>query len=73
MEWYDGSGGAAAAGAPVLAVALDNGRLQLMRHESDDTGVCADTGMRVRSAKWSHDGMVRVGMPRANKQREGRS
>ncbi|KAI8474040.1 MAG: intraflagellar transport protein [Monoraphidium minutum] len=57
-EWYDGSGGAPAAGAPVLALALDNGRLQLMRHEADDGGVCVDTGMRVRSAKWSPDGSV---------------
>jgi hypothetical protein len=58
VEWYDGGGGPHAAGAPVLALALENGRLQLMAHEADDGGVCVDTGMRVRGAKWSSDGMV---------------
>lgn len=58
VEWYDGMGGAPAAGAAALVVALDNGRIQLMQHESDDSGVCIDTGMRVRGAKWSHNGTV---------------
>jgi WD repeat-containing protein 35 len=72
IEWYDGGGsgggGAAGVGAqarsqpstPALALALDNGRLQLMAHASDDSGVCVDTGLRVAHAKWSRDGAVRA-------------
>jgi WD repeat-containing protein 35 len=58
IEWYDGGGGPPAPGAPTLALALDNGRLQLMGHASDDAGVCVDTGLRVTHAKWSRDGRV---------------
>lgn len=58
VEWYDGTGGPPAAGSPVLALALDNGRMQLMQHEMDDGGICVDTGLRVKQAKWSHDGTV---------------
>lgn len=58
IEWFSGAGGPPAPGAPTLALALDNGRLQLMRSEADDAGVCVDTGLRVRHVKWSHDGAV---------------
>lgn len=37
VEWYCGSGGYVQPNCPVLAVAFDNGRAQLMRHELDDS------------------------------------
>ncbi|KAF8068393.1 Wdr35 [Scenedesmus sp. PABB004] len=87
LEWYDGSRGHAEPGCPVLAVALDNGRMQarahagaragaasppagaerraarvsqLMRHDTDDSPVCVDTGIKPRVIKWNHNGSVRA-------------
>ena len=37
IEWYDGRNGYVAANCPCLAVAFDNGRVQIMRHELDDS------------------------------------
>jgi WD repeat-containing protein 35 len=42
----------------VLAICLDNGRMQLMRHDMDDNAVCIDTGMRPNNIKWNHNGSV---------------
>ncbi len=43
---------------PVLAICLNNGRMQLMRHEMDDNAICIDTGMRPCKLKWNNNGSV---------------
>ena len=37
LEWYNGANGYMEPNCPCLAVAYDNGRAQLMRHELDDS------------------------------------
>ncbi|KAJ4459771.1 putative voltage-gated potassium channel subunit beta [Paratrimastix pyriformis] len=45
IDWYDGAEGWVDPAAPTLAVGFENGRVQLMRSESDDQPVLVDTGM----------------------------
>lgn len=63
IEWYDGSHGYAETNCPVLALCLDNGRMQLMRHDVDDSAVCIDTGIKPKAIKWNHNGSVSCTFP----------
>ncbi|WIA10618.1 hypothetical protein OEZ85_010800 [Tetradesmus obliquus] len=58
MDWYDGSRGYPEPDCPVLALCLDNGRMQLMRHDMDDNAICIDTGIKPRAVKWNHNGSI---------------
>lgn len=58
VEWYDGLEGFVEPDCPTLAICCDNGRVQLMRHESDSSPICIDTGMKPCSAKWSRNGAL---------------
>jgi hypothetical protein len=58
VEWYDGIDGLAEPNCPVLALCLDNGRMQLMRYESDDNAVCIDTGIKPCKCKWNMNGTI---------------
>ncbi len=58
VEWYDGIMGHPEPNCPVLAVTLDNGRMQLMRYESDDNAVCIDAGIKPCKAKWNCNGTI---------------
>jgi len=58
IEWYDGLLGYAEPSCPVLAICLDNGRMQLMRSESDDNAVCIDTGIKPVKCKWNCNGTI---------------
>jgi WD repeat-containing protein 35 len=58
VEWYDGILGFAEPNCPVLAICLDNGRMQLMRYESDDNAICIDTGIKPCKAKWNCNGSI---------------
>jgi WD repeat-containing protein 35 len=58
IEWYDGFRGYAEPGCPVLAVCMDNGRMQLMRQDVDDSAICIDTGICPNAIKWNHNGSV---------------
>jgi WD repeat-containing protein 35 len=58
VEWYDGAEGAPYADAPSLAVAFENGRVQIMRGPDDDAPVLIDTGLRLTHAKWNPSGTV---------------
>ena len=40
MEWYNGVSGYVEPNCPCLAVAFDNGRAQIMRHELDNGELC---------------------------------
>jgi WD repeat-containing protein 35 len=65
IEWYDGAEGHSVADAPTLAVAFDNGRVQIMRNVEDELPVLIDTGLRLSLAKWNPNGTVLAvaGMP----------
>lgn len=45
IHWYDGTQGHEVANAPTLAIAFENGRVQVMRKHVDDSPVLIDTGM----------------------------
>jgi WD repeat-containing protein 35 len=58
MHWYDGTEGYTDPSAPTLAVAFENGRVQITRGEYDDKPVLIDTGMRLTQCKWNTNGSV---------------
>mmetsp|Transcript_8336 Transcript_8336/g.17822 ORF Transcript_8336/g.17822 Transcript_8336/m.17822 type:complete len:1276 (-) Transcript_8336:992-4819(-) len=58
VEWYDGIEGFAEPNCPVLSICLDNGRMQLMRYESDDNAICIDTGIKPCKCKWNMNGTI---------------
>jgi len=58
IDWYDGAEGVQDAMQPTLAIGVENGRLQLMRHEHDDAPVLIDTGLTATHLKWSTNGTV---------------
>ena len=55
---YDGAEGLQDANQPTLAIGVENGRLQLMRHETDDAPVLIDTGLTATNLKWATNGSV---------------
>ena len=58
IDWYDGVEGLQDANQPTLAIGVENGRLQLMRHEMDEDAVLIDTGMVASGIKWNTNGTV---------------
>lgn len=58
IDWYDGAEGVQDATQPTLAIGVENGRLQLMRHEHDDAPVLIDTGLTATNLKWATNGSV---------------
>eukprot|EP00164_Ancoracysta_twista_P003121 GFYU01004159.1.p1 GENE.GFYU01004159.1~~GFYU01004159.1.p1 ORF type:complete len:1174 (+),score=402.74 GFYU01004159.1:102-3623(+) len=58
IDWYDGSEGYTDPNAPSLALCFENGRMQLMRHESDDNPVLIDTQMKATRIQWNSCGSV---------------
>ena len=58
MHWYDGAEGHVEPEAPRLAVAFQNGRVQVTRGPDDDEPVLIDTCMRLTQCKWNANGTV---------------
>jgi WD repeat-containing protein 35 len=58
IDWYDGAEGVQEAGQPTLAIGVESGRLQLMRHEHDESPVLIDTGLVATNLKWATNGSV---------------
>lgn len=58
IEWYDGTDGHTYPNAPVLAVAFENGRIQIMRHIEDDAPVLIDTRLQLNNIKWNINGTL---------------
>ena len=58
IHWYDGSEGHTDTDAPTLAVAFEDGRVQITRGEHDDRPVLIDTEMRLTQCKWNGNGSV---------------
>eukprot|EP00238_Polyblepharides_amylifera_P008608 CAMPEP_0196598138 /NCGR_PEP_ID=MMETSP1081-20130531/94147_1 /TAXON_ID=36882 /ORGANISM="Pyramimonas amylifera, Strain CCMP720" /LENGTH=1154 /DNA_ID=CAMNT_0041923789 /DNA_START=199 /DNA_END=3663 /DNA_ORIENTATION=- len=57
-DWYDGLEGYSDPNAPTLAIGLDNGRVQMMRSETDEKAVLIDTSLRATRIKWNTSGTV---------------
>lgn len=58
IEWYNGLHGYLEPNCPCLAVAFDNGRTQIMRHELDEDPIKLDTGMVVKCIRWNQKGSI---------------
>jgi WD repeat-containing protein 35 len=58
MEWYDGAEGHVDPSAPVLAIALNTGKLQLSQGVTDEKPLVLDTGILIGKLKWNHNGSV---------------
>jgi WD repeat-containing protein 35 len=43
---------------PTLCIAYTNGKMQLMKHENDDSPILIDSGMTVNAAKWAPNGKL---------------
>lgn len=56
IHWYDGAEGYSDPSAPSLAIAFENGRVQVMRSEADEEPVLIDTGMRLTQCRWNSNG-----------------
>jgi WD repeat-containing protein 35 len=57
MDWYHGSAGPENQ-VPTLCVGFENGRVQIMRSDSDDKPVLIDTQLRCTGLKWDPNGQV---------------
>lgn len=57
LSWYNGLEGLVDPNAPTLAIAFDNGRVQLMTSETDEKPILIDTGLRPSDEK---AGLVRL-------------
>lgn len=58
INWYDGMQGRVDPNAPALAIAFENGHVQVMRSVTDDNPVLIATGMSLRQCKWNRNGTV---------------
>jgi WD repeat-containing protein 35 len=58
INWYDGGEGCSDPLAPTLAIAYENGRVQIMRNESDEDPVLIDTEMKLTQCRWNSNGTV---------------
>ncbi|XP_048590308.1 WD repeat-containing protein 35-like isoform X2 [Nematostella vectensis] len=58
INWYSGADGYSDADIPCLAICFDNGRMQIMRHELDESPVLIDTSMMVVRIQWNSNGSV---------------
>ncbi|XP_062892582.1 WD repeat-containing protein 35 isoform X2 [Mobula hypostoma] len=58
IHWYSGTEGYVEPDCPCLAICLDNGRCQIMRHEHDENPILLDTGISVVGIQWNYCGSV---------------
>eukprot|EP00750_Incisomonas_marina_P007988 INCI15131.1.p1 GENE.INCI15131.1~~INCI15131.1.p1 ORF type:complete len:1219 (-),score=232.56 INCI15131.1:1496-5152(-) len=58
IHWYDGSRGHVITNAPTLAIAFQDGKVQLIRGPHDDSPVLIDTGLQLTQCRWNHNGSV---------------
>ncbi|GBG63808.1 hypothetical protein CBR_g39592 [Chara braunii] len=58
VDWYDGLEGYSDPNSPTLAIGMANGKLQLMRHETDEEPIIVETYMKSTHLKWNSNGTV---------------
>lgn len=58
IDWYSGDYGYMDEDCPSLVVCFDNGRIQIMRHETDQDPALIDTEMTIVQCSWNQRGTV---------------
>ncbi|XP_050313248.1 WD repeat-containing protein 35 isoform X2 [Anthonomus grandis grandis] len=58
IAWYNGIGSFTQDVNPVLAICLENGKMQLMKNESDPNPILADAKMFAVHCSWNHNGSL---------------
>ncbi|KAJ3096803.1 WD repeat-containing protein 35 [Phlyctochytrium planicorne] len=58
IDWYNGSYGYIEARVPCLALAFENGKLQIMRDEKDTSPLIIDSNMKYLKLKWNTNGSI---------------
>jgi WD repeat-containing protein 35 len=58
IAWYNGANGYTEGNVPCLAVCYENGRIQILRNETDTAPVLLNTGMRRLQMKWNNNGSI---------------
>ncbi|XP_024530250.1 WD repeat-containing protein 35-like [Selaginella moellendorffii] len=58
LHWYDGFEGLDDTYPPILAIALESGKIQLMRHELDGEPILVTAEMTTASIRWNPNGTV---------------
>ncbi|CAG9828348.1 unnamed protein product [Diabrotica balteata] len=58
IDWYNGVNGSMYSLGPNLAITFENGKIQLMRNESDTNPIVVDTRMLAVYCAWNHNGSL---------------
>ncbi|KAJ3204127.1 WD repeat-containing protein 35, partial [Entophlyctis luteolus] len=58
IDWYNGNNGYVEPRAPCLAIAFENGKIQIMRDDKDQSPLVLDTNMRFLNIKWNSYGSI---------------
>jgi WD repeat-containing protein 35 len=58
IHWYDGKAGHVITNAPTLAIAFQDGKVQLICGPHDDSPILIDTGLQLTQCRWNHNGSV---------------
>ena len=58
ISWYNGLSGYVEPNVPSLAIAFENGRIQIMRDDTDDLPILIDTGINCNKIAWNTFGSV---------------
>jgi len=56
IQWYEASKMYTDETPPGLCIAYENGRIQLMKNEKDDTPIVFDAGIKILSLRWNPSG-----------------
>lgn len=58
IKWFNNISVPKSSETPTLAIAFENGRIQLMRYESDDSAIVFDAELRITSICWNNSGTI---------------
>lgn len=58
IDWYSGAFGYVEDNCPTLCICFENGRLQIMRSDTDNEPILIDAEMKVVACKWNQHGTV---------------
>ncbi|EDV23603.1 uncharacterized protein TRIADDRAFT_50569 [Trichoplax adhaerens] len=71
LNWYNGSEGYIEQECHSLVACYDNGKMQLMKSETDENPIIIDTGLSISTVQWNHTGSVlAVGGLQQNQEKE---
>lgn len=58
IHWYNGTHGYVEPNCPCLVICFENGRMQIMRDETDEAPILIDAEMKVVQCQWNHRGSI---------------